>query len=1474
MDVPTSPMHSPNTPSTPALSESTSPSSSGHALLEQDGPSIVDVGRRASSSAVLGGTSKRHSIHWDVLDASAATTSPSSREHTPILGSKLPPLQRCSSDRETYRPSRPRGSSHTSSRSMTRVQHHPNPSSSRPSSMASSSSAGECSSHQARFGVNASLLSPSLASALGIGVEGRKPASSLYSSSRSSSTTSLVGLATCSPSALPRGPRRSIISAKASSSALGTALASVPSSGSGTTSNNFRRPSLPNVAVAQNRSSTISVSSFESLPEGQPVPASTAPSFAGATTDPLQRSATFSDLPSRGPVMDSLEFPSLMLPPSALPAHPKSSTSPTSSSTSNSVTCASVPSSPVGREATFASTMPFPCQNIAGPISSASSSASRRRALHRSQTEPTAGFPTARHEENMRKRGLVARELLTTEQAFVSSLLILHEAFYQPLLARCAGNRSSPSLEAGPMILSKKAINDIFSNFVDILQLNKELLGQLEERIGGKVRLDRAHTMASMRRAVSPVVDGTVKPADPNLEEDGRSALSSTSNTKEESNSSTSPSSARCSWNPETDTVGDILVPIAPFLKMYSLYVKNFSSAIAHIESERRDNEAFARFLKETERSTWGRGKAFFGLGLQSHLLTIVQRIPRYKLLVGDLLKHTPSNHRDYADLKKAFQVIEQVASTINENVRQHEMVMLMLALQRSLTGLTSPLVVPGRSLLRRGTLRKACRKDIQHRAFFLFTDCIIYARPLTGGSASIEAAWNSIARAGGFSAAGLAAGIGGPWSTPSAAGSPRHALASVENSSDGHGGRARVSSGNLFSGNGIFEALQAQQHQQLQFREKYALQDCTVVGVEDGHNSMSNASPFLESGGTPFSFEIRTPDKSFAVYAETADSREAWMTAIRDARNEWLKARRTLRAEEDSIEAKRDRRRSVTAAASAKARQSVYSLNMPANSFHATIPEGTEILESSFGGDVSQTSINDDIAQTSLVPFPLVCAKPLQSAPALGLPSSASFAALLGGTGVPNLSAPLPLLEEYNAPAWVPDSRADRCMSCSETFGVWRRKHHCRLCGRVVCWSCSTKKFLIASYEEGKDDIVARACDGCYESTFPSDSPDLDSLREVGLEGVRPAAPAGASTQRPDSWTETQTLIPESHHRDLDSDLSSSMGDETLTSGGPGVRRSSEKLPAEGEEQGGEIPTSLLLAPLRALAVGQGLISPSDDIGPYQAGSSSTRKLSAGLDSSAAHQDDHSIVQRLPVSIAAQGAQMLTAGRLLMMSKSDTCLSTSTALSDGMVPQIHAATTGSGTFRLATPQITTPTDGSLPSANRLRDSGEPVARRALDQLPSTSPSSPEAARPLPSDTKRMLIGQSDSYFAGALLAHEDSESESLTVLPAGQDNEGELERPPSLSPSSLSSPVSRECRETAGPLSSTAEAETRSAVFAPNSSSGAGTGTKRPLSAAARLSSYYNDHLALRHLKQQSKDHSGSGRGKQAHEATQSTLP
>lgn len=56
------------------------------------------------------------------------------------------------------------------------------------------------------------------------------------------------------------------------------------------------------------------------------------------------------------------------------------------------------------------------------------------------------------------------------------------------------------------------------------------------------------------------------------------------------------------------------------------------------------------------------------------------------------------------------------------------------------------------------------------------------------------------------------------------------------------------------------------------------------------------------------------------------------------------------------------------------------------------------------------------------------------------------------------------------------PDSSVDRCRCCRVRFGLFRRKHHCRKCGLVVCASCSKTRFKLS----GRDRKPVRICVNC----------------------------------------------------------------------------------------------------------------------------------------------------------------------------------------------------------------------------------------------------------------------------------------------------------------------------------------------------------------------------------------------------------
>ena len=65
-------------------------------------------------------------------------------------------------------------------------------------------------------------------------------------------------------------------------------------------------------------------------------------------------------------------------------------------------------------------------------------------------------------------------------------------------------------------------------------------------------------------------------------------------------------------------------------------------------------------------------------------------------------------------------------------------------------------------------------------------------------------------------------------------------------------------------------------------------------------------------------------------------------------------------------------------------------------------------------------------------------------------------------------------------APIWQEDSEVKACTLCNTGFTLTKRRHHCRICGSVVCNSCSLSRLV----HSGKP---KRACARCVETVQQS---------------------------------------------------------------------------------------------------------------------------------------------------------------------------------------------------------------------------------------------------------------------------------------------------------------------------------------------------------------------------------------------------
>uniref|UniRef100_A0A672RQ91 Rho guanine nucleotide exchange factor 17 n=1 Tax=Sinocyclocheilus grahami TaxID=75366 RepID=A0A672RQ91_SINGR len=179
-------------------------------------------------------------------------------------------------------------------------------------------------------------------------------------------------------------------------------------------------------------------------------------------------------------------------------------------------------------------------------------------------------------------------------------------------------------------------------------------------------------------------------------------------------------------WH-DKQTIGHVL--IQSFSKeilanIYSAYIDNFMNAKDAVRIAKEAKPAFLKFLEQSMREN----KEKQALG--DLMIKPVQRIPRYELLVKDLLKHTTEDHPDYLFLLDAQKNIKRLAERINKGRRTAEELeretRVMQEIEAHIEGVEH-ILNPQRTFLRQEMVVEAKtvggKKD---RSLFLFSDLLI----------------------------------------------------------------------------------------------------------------------------------------------------------------------------------------------------------------------------------------------------------------------------------------------------------------------------------------------------------------------------------------------------------------------------------------------------------------------------------------------------------------------------------------------------------------------------------------------------------------------------------------------------------------------------------------------------------------------------------------------------------------------------
>uniref|UniRef100_A0A8D0KVN5 FYVE, RhoGEF and PH domain containing 2 n=1 Tax=Strix occidentalis caurina TaxID=311401 RepID=A0A8D0KVN5_STROC len=173
--------------------------------------------------------------------------------------------------------------------------------------------------------------------------------------------------------------------------------------------------------------------------------------------------------------------------------------------------------------------------------------------------------------------------------------------------------------------------------------------------------------------------------------------------------------------------IGDVIQKLAPFLKMYGEYVKNFDKAVELITVWSEKSPPFQELIADIQKR-----KVCANLTLQHHMLEPVQRIPRYELLLKDYVRKLPpeSPDQDDAESKGSDTWILSPAALCPWIKLSERLQKLWVVYQR--LGLEDDIVDPSNELIKEGPIQKIStrNKSTSEKYLFLFNNMLLYCVP------------------------------------------------------------------------------------------------------------------------------------------------------------------------------------------------------------------------------------------------------------------------------------------------------------------------------------------------------------------------------------------------------------------------------------------------------------------------------------------------------------------------------------------------------------------------------------------------------------------------------------------------------------------------------------------------------------------------------------------------------------------------
>ncbi|EDR29477.1 hyaluronan mediated motility receptor, putative [Entamoeba dispar SAW760] len=180
--------------------------------------------------------------------------------------------------------------------------------------------------------------------------------------------------------------------------------------------------------------------------------------------------------------------------------------------------------------------------------------------------------------------------------------------------------------------------------------------------------------------------------------------------------------------------IGSVFQKLAHFLKTYCSYVNSTDAITEHENKLRKSNKQFESMINNIRKTH--KMESF-----NSYVILPIQRIPRYRLLLKELMKTVPQQHNEYKELYDSLQRITEVGIIVNENKRkmENQHITVQLLSKFKYPQGTNPIELKGSTtFVKFGVLTlydPETKPKNRNVNVFLFNDNLVIAKILTTGT-------------------------------------------------------------------------------------------------------------------------------------------------------------------------------------------------------------------------------------------------------------------------------------------------------------------------------------------------------------------------------------------------------------------------------------------------------------------------------------------------------------------------------------------------------------------------------------------------------------------------------------------------------------------------------------------------------------------------------------------------------------------